>query len=266
MAELEPGGETVTEDVDAPVVAPEAETEAQPNDTAADPIETLARDMGWSDKTNWRGDPDAHKDAATFIRDTAKINRNLGQELKGMRETLSGVSRVTESIVADKVAERDAYWQQQHARAVEAGDSDAALEAARNLTAPKPVAPPPPETADFMQRNATWFQKNPLATQRAVEVTEALARAGYSVAEQLTEAEKRVKHEFPDLFPQEAKRPASVAAPTARAATTGTREKGVNDLPPAALAVAKDFQDRHGVSLDVFAKNYWADKAKEKVG
>lgn len=236
---------------------------------AANPVEALAAEMGWAPKESWRGDPEAWKDAATFVKSTADINRHLSRDLKAVREEMANVSKVTSSIMADKVAERDEYWKAQRAAAVEAGDveaADRAYDELSKLKAQPAATAVPPETQSFVERNASWFNKDPLATRRAIDIAQVYSDAGYSPAEQVAKAETQMRKEFPELFPTPAKPQAQVAAPTNRTGSVGNRAKGFVDIPADSQAVLRDFHERNGISLERLAKSYWAEKTKEKVG
>ena len=230
---------------------------------SVDSLEAIALDMGWTPKDKWRGDESRYKDANSYIRDTAKINTDQRSELKALKETTSRIASVTETLMAERIAERDTFWENKHREAVDMGDQDAAREAVTEMA--KVKAPQqrvePVETQDFMARN-TWFNKDPMATKLAHETAQTYANAGYSTADQLSKAETEVRKQYPELFPQ-AKPAPGVGAPASRQAAV-SRANPVDQLPPEALAVARDMEERLGLPVAKFAEKWVADNKGAK--
>lgn len=253
------------------VAVPEDGQGADPNanGSAADPIAALATEMGWAPKDQFRGDPSDWKDAAEYIKAGHEIQRHSSRELRGMREQIDRLTRTSSQIMADRIAERDAYWQGKHAEAVEAGDATAAQQAVEERIKLKNVAPaseaPPPETRDFIDRNKTWFEVDPLATLRAKNLAEELAKQGVRPADQLRHVERAIRKEFPEHFPAPAKTPPGVQTGQARSTGQGSKAKGFADMPAESQQMAKDYLKRHGISLEKFAESYWAENER-KVG
>lgn len=250
------------------VAPPEGETEEQ----QADPVEALAREMGWAPKDQFRGDETEWKPAADFIKAGRDINRSISRELRGLKEQFGRVTSVTDQIIADKIAERDAYWQGKHAQAVEDGDHKAAATAVQEIVKLKAEAPKapdpgmPPETEGFIERHKAWFGKDPLATTRAKQIAADLAKEGYDTAAQLAQVERAIKKEFPEHFPPPGKQPPGVQTAGSRNAGQGSSKKGFADLPPEARAIAQDMLARHGVPVEKYAERYFADQDKRRVG
>lgn len=258
-----------------PVAAPAEGGEGEPtNEQPPNPVEALASEMGWVPQDQYRGDAADWKPADEFIKAGRDITRSVTRKLHSMEEQLSRVGQATSQVIADKIAERDAYWQNRHAKAVEDGDQATAKEAVDALVQLKAQAPAngeplePPETLQFKERHKAWFGVNRLATGRAMEVAERSRQLGATIAEQLQDAEDAVRREFTDLFPAPAKRPAAVQTGGARNGGGGSSKKGFADMPPESQAVARDFLARHGVPLEKTAASYWADieKNERKVG
>jgi hypothetical protein len=253
-----------------PVVAP-VEGDGDPNaDTEPLTLEALAAEKGWVPKDQFRGDPEQWRSADEFIRVGLDSSRNMSRELKNVRDEVSRISRTSAQLLEDKIAERDEYWKQQHARAVEEGDvaaAERASEARSKLKSATPAADgPSPDLADFIERNKGWFQVDPLATARAVEITDKLSHLPHT--EQLKQAERAIKKEFPELFPAPAKRPAAVQTGQSRNAAPSNRQRGFNDMPAASQEMAKDMLRRHGIPLEKTAASFWADasNSERKVG
>jgi hypothetical protein len=246
--------------------APPAETTetTETEQEEPEPIRQLASELGWAPKESFKGDPNEWKPASDFIRASRDINRSLSRELRGVRDQVSRMERVSSQLLSDKLAERDAYWADVQSKAVEDGDQAAVNRAVNERIKLKQSAPPtdpgpPPETHDFVQRNKAWYGVDPLATFRAQQVTEALAARGISADEQLRQAERAVRKEFPELFPPPPKPPAGVQTGAARNAAPSSRKKGFADMPAESQAMAKQYQKEHGIPLEKFAASYFAD-------
>lgn len=262
------------EDPNTPPVEGEAVTDPNTNDEAPadDPIATLASEMGWVPQDQFRGDPAEWKPAADFIKTGHEIQRTVSRELRSVREELGRVTRTSGQLMADAIAERDAHWKRVQDKAVEDGDTATAERAFNERAKLKETtaepASQPPETSDFVERHKTWFGKDPLATMRAKEIADRLAKDGYPAAEQLVQVERAIRKEFPEHFAPPAKRPAAVDTATSRSANRSSVKRGYNDMPPESRKMADDYLKRHGIPLEKFAESFWADPAnhERKVG
>lgn len=247
-----------------------APPEGENNEQQADPVEALAREIGWAPKDEFRGDETEWKPAAEFIKASRDINRSISRELRGLKEQFGRVTSVTDQIIADKIAERDAYWQNVHAKAVEDGDHVAASRAVEERIKLKDEAPKPhdnsipPETEGFIERHKAWFGKDPLATTRAKQIAADLAKEGYDTAAQLAQVERAIKKEFPEHFAPPAKQPPGVQTAAQRNAGQGSGKKGFVDMPAESQALARDMLERQGVPLEDFARRYFIEQAKHR--
>ena len=259
----------MAEELDPPLVEDaEEQLDTPVDDAGPDPIADLASKIGWSPKDQWKGDPEKWRPADEFIIAGRDIQQTTSRELRAVREQMERLSGVTETIVRDKVAERDAYWRDQHAKAVEDGDVAAAEKASEErgkiAREASPESRPDPTAAQWVAKNE-WFNTDPLAQMRAKEVAERLAKQGLGIAEQLAGAERMARKEFPELFPVAAKPAPGTQTGQGRPASVSNRVKGFADMPAASQEIAKDYQRRHGLKLEDFAKSYWADAAKQRM-
>lgn len=238
-----------------------------------DPVADLARKIGWKPKEEFAGDPELWKPADEFIVASRDVQKGLSRELKTVREEVSRIGRtsaeMSEQIKARAIAERDSYWRGIHKQAVEDGNVELAERAVDERTklkaaAPQPSNDPPAETRDFTEKHKAWFGVDPLATSRAKALADALAKDGYDIPTQLREVERAIKKEFPEHFPAPAKTPAGVQTAGSRSTDTGSRQKGFADMPEASRQMALDYEKRHGIKKDDFARSYWADEAKKQ--
>lgn len=262
----------VLEEGQEPGAALEEGGQIDPNNDEgqSDPIEALASEMGWVPQDQFRGDPNDWRPAKDFIVKGREINQGLSRELRSVREEVSRMGRVSSQILADKIAERDAYWADQHARAVKAGDQELADRAVDERIKLKTAAPAndtpdvPGETQAWIQRNP-WFNTDPLAKVRATELSNSLAQQGVPIDEQLRQVERAIRKEFPEHFPTaNGKSGAAVQTGGSRKSAPVNREKGFNDMPQASQQMAADYERRHGIKKEDFAKSYWADQAKQE--
>lgn len=233
-----------------------AEGDNEPNEA----IVNLAQEMGWRPKEEFKGAPDQWKPADQFIRDGHEIQRNLGKELKNLRSTVDTMQRTSTTLLESRIAEEKAKLSAEYEAAVDDGDHTKAAEKLRSLDKLDIEAPAKPslsaEAQSFQDRHASWLGKDVLATDRAVEICNKLAAAGKSQAEQLEEAEKAIRRERPDLFPQPAKRQAAVHEGT-RAAGKPNGKQGFANLPPEAQAVALDMEERLKIPRETYAANFF---------
>jgi hypothetical protein len=258
---------TAAEAEGAVVASEEEAAEAQQiEEQEPEAVVSLASELGWKPKDQYRGDPNDWKPATDFIRASRDINQSLSRELRGVRDQVSRMESVSSQLLRDKLAERDAYWANQQAEAVKDGDHAAVdrivSERLKIRQEAVPVDDTPPETQDFIERNKAWFGKDRLATMRAREICGQLAKDGVPPAEQLRDAERAIRKEYPELFPTPAKQAPGVQTATSRNASTTSRKKGFADMPSESQQMAISYEKEHGVKREKFAESYWADVEK----
>lgn len=245
--------------IDAPII----------DDTPVDdPIASLASELGWVPKDDFKGDPEKWRPADEFIRAGRDIQKSQSSELKSIKQEVERFGRVASDLMQDRVRERDEYWQAQHTKAVDEGDHAAANLAVqeRQKLAQAQASGPPAEVNEWIGRNS-WFNTDVAAQLRAKEVSERLSKEGRSVSEQLEAAERIVRKEFPEHFPAKAKDPPSTQTGQSRKAAPSNRVKGFADMPADSQKMAQDMVRRNpGLTTEAIAKSYWADVNKEKVG
>lgn len=248
-----------TEGAEALELAPDSGAEVAPENDVPEPIVNLASELGWVPKDQFRGDPEKWRPADEFIRAGRDIQQSATRELRSLREQMDRVGGVTTQLLQDKVAERDAYWQSQLDQAVEEGDTARVNQLVKARPAPvTDNAAPPAETQAWIAKNE-WFNKDPLAQARAIEVTNQLKHL--PIPEQLAQAERAIRREFPEHFGAPAKQPPGVQTGQSRTAAPSNRVKGFADMPAESQAIAKDMMRRNpALTLEAFAKSYWADK------
>lgn len=244
---------------DEDIVTEEIENEPE---STVDPIEALAAKAGWSPKDNWKGPEDDWKSAEQFLEATVAINKSQRNENKDLKRQMERLSNSVESVVDRVRAEERAKWQEKHSEAVDLGDRDAALAAADKIRELDNRPADSDTTKQFVDRNANWFNIDPLATAMAHNAAQLLAGQGKSAAEQVEYAERVVKERFPELFKSAEVKPlAQVAEPIGRMAANRTSsQKGFEQMPSEAKQACLMFEKK-GVSRDSFVSEYWKGKA-----
>jgi hypothetical protein len=265
--ELEPGAEEQQPNPETNDQEQGGEGEEGGEPPAVETAEDVARKIGWVPKDEFKGNPDDWKPATDFIISGRDIQRGYATELKGLRSQIDVMARTTADIVKDRLEAQRSELTSRYNELVEEGNAAEAFKVSqrlvdidRRVATPAPSAPPP-EVADFVERNRTWYDVDPAATLRAREVSDKLAARGASVADQLQAAERIVRTEFPDLFQgqRNGQRAApAVHRPGSRSAAPSNKPKGFSDMPLEAQKVAKDMTERGVITnTDAYVKNYW---------
>ena len=262
----EPGGTTALpadDQVETQVV------EQQPEPIT---VEGLAAEEGWVPKEQFTGDPEKWRPAHEYLRVGKQAIRAMSRDLRATRDEVSRIARTAADTTARAVEDERKRIEAVHAKAVEDGDHATASKAVTDLVKlqQQPAdarSAEPSETLAWKDRNK-WFEKDRVATGRAMEIAERSRQLGATVAEQLEDAERGIRKEFPDLFPKPAKSPAATQTGQARNANRSGAAKTFADMPAESQAMAKDYLARHGVPLETTAASYWSDQAKSerKVG
>jgi len=233
-----------------------------------DPVDELARGMGWRPKDQFKGDPNLWKPAADYIKAGAEIQRGLSRDLKELRGTVDNMTRTQAAILQQTLAEEREKLVGRYNKAVEDGNAQESFTVGRaidqlngraqQLLAPQQqVAEPPPEAVSWVQRNA-WFNADPLARDLALAVAERYANANHGVEAQLQAAEREVRKIYPHLFAATTKDPPGVAQPGGRSGSGKPQGSTYADLPADAKKVAKDMAERGVIpNVEAYAKQYW---------
>ena len=232
-----------------------------------DPVDELARTMGWRPKEQFKGDPNLWKPAKDYIKAGAEIQRGLSRDLKELRGTVDTMTRTQAAILEQTLAEQRDKLVARYNRAVEDGDAQTSFQVGRQIDnlngqaqalQPQPqIQPAPPEAIDWVERN-TWFNQDPLARDLALAVAERYANAGHDAETQLAAAEREVRKLYPHLFGAASKPPPEVHQPGGRSGSGGRKGSTYADLPLAAKEVARDMAERGVIpNKEAYAIQYW---------
>ena len=195
-------------------------------DGEADPVEVLAKEMGWSDADNWKGDPEKHVDAKTFIKNGPEILKTTlrkqdetaaetNAELKEMRESIDEFAKFNhgqEQRAYDKALADIKAGQRQ---AVEDGDTDAYDAAEKNivdLEKTKPVEKPEKDDKaksdaaaeadlkEFMADNSWYGADGDVEASAYAESIASVVGARYQGKAFYEKLSDEVKKKFPKKF------------------------------------------------------------------
>lgn len=228
------------DDSEIPTTPIDEAEEAAPAEPSA--IEVLAQKVGWKPKDQWKGDTTNWTPADEYLAHAVANTRDLKDQVKG-------AARMAETAINRERERHRKELNEALDRAVEADDKVAARKATKDLIeleaeAKAPTAEAPTEVADFMARNP-WFNSDPDAKALAVTRSEAVARAGGSVKEQLAAAETAVRRAMPELFPDAPKpRTPPLTEGGTRTAAPKKAPTSIANLPPEARKAAESFVRR----------------------
>jgi hypothetical protein len=258
--ELPPEVEEITE---APVDDTEPEEQI---DDAPPSLEDLASRMGWTPKEKWRGDPDKWKPADQFISATADINSKLANKLTSFERQMEAMARTSAQITEQALAKQKQELLALREDAWNSADKDTFDRAEQQLkTIEQQQAQigqaAPPEVQDFVERNKSWFNADPEATNWAMDRAEELARQGIGAARQIQIVEREAKGLFPEFFEEKSKpKSAPLNQPGARGVSQPTA-KSFAALPKDAQAAALQFERAGRCTKEQYAKMYFEEEA-----
>jgi hypothetical protein len=263
----EPG----TEDEQPVEEQPNPEVNDQEQDEGGDPpstpsVEELASRMGWRPKEEYDNPDKPWKPAHEYILFTHELERNRHTEVRGLKQQLDVMAKTTADILKDRLEAQRSELTSRYNQLVEEGDAAEAFKVSQRLVdidrrvATPPQQGPSPAGQEFAQRNASWFNVDPAATVRAIEITNKLAAMGKSDEEQLAAAERIVRNEFPDHFRDQRngqRQPPAVHRPGSRSPGASNREMTFADLPAENQKVARDMVNRGVIpDTDAYLKYY----------
>lgn len=269
--------------IDAPAEAVEAQTAAP----EAPSYEDRALTMGWTPKSQFKGDPDKWVDAETFVKRGEEFlpflkanNRRLEQALeranakieqmdKGLKSAIQQLSKTEQRAYAkakaDLEAELEQYAAAGNAEAVKAVTKDI-VELEKDTRAKVEDDEPQVDPAFMEWREANpWFGKDKALTAACAAIGEEVAEEGYTGKAQIKEVDRRIREAFPEKFAPKVN-PNRAAAPPVEGTGATPRPAGrtYSDLPPEAKAMCDELcRDIKGFSRERYVKDYFAQEAKK---
>ena len=222
------------------VALPDVPNEAPARGEASTPdLESLARDMGWRPKEDWKGDDSGWRDAGEFVKHTVDANRTLKRELGEVKDVVKGLSKTNERILERELAKQRKTLERQFAEAVDANDPTAA----RQVSAQIDALDRTPVATDYKSKfkaDNPWFGVDTEASAYATAMAGVAASEGKDPEAQLAYASEKVRKRFPELFDKPAERRTPPAVEGGSRGSPPPRKT----YPPAVLAAAKAAVDR----------------------
>jgi hypothetical protein len=241
--------------IDAPEVI-----NAPVQDEAPRSLEDIAAKMGWTPREQWRGDPEKWKPADQFVEHTAEVNTRLVTKLKSVDERLEHISRTNAAVTERLLAEQRQKLLTERQDAFDVGDSERFNQADRELKElPTVVQPAPvaPEVESFIQKHASWWNKDQEATNWVVNRANQLIEQGItSPARHAAIVERELPTYFPEYATPSVQPKAKAVALTQPGNRSGAkRALSLNDLPKEAQQAAAYFKTK-GVSTEDYLASY----------
>lgn len=269
------------------------------SDSGGDDTESRARAMGWVPQEEFRGPSDKWRDAAEFVRkgeedlpvvrerlrDTTRKLTQLEQRLQAREQEFSQnygqLERMTTVALQRQREQINASYVAAQRQAVELGDVarfdqlrsdqqqalhnfDSDAYQARQAPRQQPQQGPAPEEVPIVtawQRSNPWFlhdaEMNSVA--QAAHVRIGRENPNMSLQENLEKTTAYVRQRYPERFPQQPMRQATVEGGSRMAISSGARSKGAADLPADARRQGEKFV-REGLFKDMseYAREFWS--------
>ena len=192
----------------------------------ADPVEALAKEMGWADAENWKGDPEKHVDAKTFIKNGPEILKTTlrkqdetaaetNAKLKEMRESMDEFAKFNRDVEKKSYDRARSDLKAEQRQAVQDGDEDAydAAEAKiDDLDKAKPTEKPEKDEKaefdavgeadlkEFMADNSWYGADGDVKATAYAESIASVVGQKYQGKAFYEKIIKEVKKEFPEKF------------------------------------------------------------------
>lgn len=180
------------------------------------PVERIAKQMGWSPEDQWRGPKDKWQPAEDFLLRTPDVLRDL-------KDSNKRVIQATKAIIDKERVKAVKEAEERYAKAREDNDIDAALQAKADLDEAKRPDPSIAEKQAAFARENPWFDKDDTATAIAMTAADRVAKRGGDVDEQMEMAVKAVKKAMPELFDPDPEERPSRSEPKAPSMQGGQR-------------------------------------------
>jgi hypothetical protein len=209
------------------------------------PLEQEMMAQGWKPRDQFEGEDDDFVSAAEYKRrgELFKKIADTNRRLERTNATLTALQQHQKQMYEAGYANAIKELKAQHAAAVEDGDREAAteiLEKIENTSQAQAqvramrVAPPEPPVAmnEFMERNASWYQKDELMTVYADGIGHKFAQAEIQQGRQptvdsvLAHVEQKVREKFPNAFDRKRGSQPPPVGPAASPARVPVKSKG----------------------------------------
>lgn len=231
----------------------------------ADPVESKAREQGWTSKEEFEANPDnagkKWRDAEEFVDRGelfAKIDE-LSRKYKNTQKTLDQLDAHHKKVKESEYQRALATLKAQKKEALEEGDADALIEIDDRIADVKAAQKVERTTqADLPEELEQWIGKNPwYETDKEMADDADAIGIGYkakhpdlSPADVLVHVEKQIKKLYPEKFTNPNRPKTGVESPSSR----GTSRSASYSLSPDEERVAKNFERNGIMTRDEYIK------------
>jgi hypothetical protein len=233
--------------------------------------EQEARDDGWVPQDDWKGDPEKHVDAKTFVERGEKISGILKSKIGRLEDRIDSLTQSNAEFkkYTDKQLAREhekntkliADLERAKAQAITDGDGAAAVQAEKDIQSLQQEVPK--DANAYNQLAQEWASENPwYATNQklgrfADGIADQIVAQGYTGKAYFNELTRQVKEVFPEEFENPNRKKASVVEDGGTKEVSDSKAQTWANLPKEAKAAAKRFEkDIPGFTRDQFVSEY----------
>lgn len=283
------------DEIDNALARTEGEGEP-PKGEAPSEAEAEARARGWRPKAEFKGPPEKWKPVDEFLEVGKRFEKNVKKELEELKSKYAEQERIGQAFAKyheEQMQRKDAEiaqaikeTQQRVRQAIRDGEDDLAetleervellKEERKGLKEQEPLKKPAvtqeqveqtaqvsPVVREWVADENEWFDTDPELRQYALDTGKALKDGGETLQGRafLDKVASIVRRDFPRRF---SKKPVERAADQVSGGTTTAAASGytIHDLPPADLALMKEFISKGWTTKEKFLKSYFGDGKK----
>jgi len=234
--------------------------------------EAEAREQGWVDRDAWKGDPNKHTNAQTFVERGEKIagilkNRLDKQDaqIKGLQESnrqFGEYHKQTLDAQKRQNAEKVASLEGQLAQAITDGDGAAYTRVNREINDLKVDDSVPNDAGAWDQlaqgwaNENPWYNENPKLRRYADGLSDEIRAQGFNGKAYFTELTRQIQEDFPDDFKNPNKDKASNVESEGQLSVTDSKDKTYDNLPAAAKRACDDFVKQGFMTRESYVETY----------
>lgn len=265
----------MVEEADTSVSAQTAETQKVETEQT---VETIAAEMGWSPKDQWRGDESEWKDAVTFLREGGKIQKHKSDEVRQLKKSIADLENKLDRAVGSTAASikkaldiQKSELEKEKKKAFENQDFEGFQNADRKqkelekqsseVEDHKPDASRQKAFDDgfsLFREKHDWYDSNRTMRAYALQAAKSVMDADPNISpdEYYAEIETLVKRQFPEKFERQKPAPGALGDTAPR---RSTQKKDFDSMPEAARRIwQENFSDI--TSRESYAKAYWSNE------
>ena len=184
-------------------------------------IEDVARELGWTPREKWRGDPRKWSPAAEYVRKGAAWNKENSKEVRELRERSAASVRILTESLQRQASRYEAQLKAARRDAIRAGDADAVEQIDQEIEQNRlpvdedtkaeilveNIFQSEPEVALFWEENAWIFEDEELAERMLRFWDTDDVNKPFDHVRAVERAEKYLRKAYPDRFDAHQGRP-----------------------------------------------------------